>query len=195
MAKLADPFTRNWNRKCAWGNSFHLIDAKCINELIKKKITLCFRGWSEIATFYWVRLAGLPCSKSRLQTCSIRTGISARGVGRGASPGGRTRRSSGWFHGLNTASRLHRVQVLALLVNLSANNKILTIDCVRWSSCVESEFNVKAMRSRWILFRKIELVIGKLSSHQDIERLRENRVDKSCRSAVRKILAKKKLLK
>jgi hypothetical protein len=145
--KLVDPFGIGTRLGQFVSYNWHNTPNVSMNLLEKNHVTLCFRGWSEIATFHWVRLAGLPCFKSRLQTCSIRTGISARGVGWGTSPGGRTRRSSGWFHGLNTASRLHRIQVLALLANISLIITKFTLLLVRLcaiaiASLVESELDV-----------------------------------------------------
>lgn len=114
---------------CRNRNSWQLKSSYCRVRQKRSRNSLYFRDRSEIATFHRVKLAGLSCFKSRLQTRSIRTGISTGGVGRSAPLGGRTRRSSGWFHGLDTAPRLHRVQVLALLemfVSFRRNdNKIL----------------------------------------------------------------------
>lgn len=87
---------------------------------------LCSRGWSEITTFHWVRMAGFSRLKSRLQTRPIRARISARSMGRSASFGGRTGRSSGRLYGLDTASRLYRIQVFTLFkLNYQFNDSTL----------------------------------------------------------------------
>lgn len=86
-------------------------------------VMFCFRGWSEIATFHWVRLAGFSRLKSRLQTRSIRTGISTRSMGRSASSGGRAGRSSGRLYGLDTTSWLYRIQVFKFYILLKPSIK------------------------------------------------------------------------
>lgn len=92
------------------------------------------RGRGKIAQVHRFRLACVSRAKGRLQARPIRTGIPSRGVGRYLASCRGEGRSSGWLHGLDSASRIHRVQVTILrFLDREAYTNLNRIKCkIAW---------------------------------------------------------------